>query len=347
MIFEKTNGNKVLSLGELLLRVCFDESDKWLQDNLLPFYVGGAEVNVATALSLWDIPSAIFTALPDNNMSKGIIQYLTDLSIDTSPIQLSGERLGLYYLEKGKDLKNAGVIYDRANSSFATLNRVSIDWNKIFEDVSWLHLSAICPAISQNVANICLDAVKIAKKLGIFVSFDLNFRSKLWKYGKLPIDIIPNLLQHCDLIMGNVWAAHQMAGTSLQKTFLSSGPYEHEELIKQAEQTSQEMMEKYPQCKVVANTFRFDNGEGIRYFTTLYSDGELTISSIWEKEKILDKVGSGDCFMAGLIYGFYNQSSSLDTLEFATAAAVAKLDIPSDATTSKVEDIYKLIKNKK
>ncbi|MNK00615.1 2-dehydro-3-deoxygluconokinase [compost metagenome] len=332
---------KVLSFGELLLRICPDTDGQWLADNELPFYVGGAELNVATALALWEVPSAYFSALPDNFMSTQILNYVDKCNIDSSRMQLSGDRLGLYYLPKGKDLKNAGVIYDRANSSFASIKPNTLNWDEILQDISWFHFSAICPALNQDAADLCLEAVKAASERGITISIDLNYRAKLWKFGKEPIDIIPGLVEYCDLVMGNIWAAEKMLGITLPTDIVEIDTKEN--YLKQAEITSKEIINKFPKCKHVANTFRFDYKAGIRYYTTLFTENQLFISKEYLSEKILDRVGSGDCYMGGLIYGFYNEHEPQQILEFATGAAYNKLYIPSDCTTSTVQDIHQTI----
>jgi 2-dehydro-3-deoxygluconokinase len=325
---------KVLSFGELLLRICPDAAGDWLSERTVPFYVGGAELNVARALAKWKVPTAYFTALPDNVMSAQIIDYLANEEIDCTRIQLQGERTGLYYLHKGKDMKHTGVIYDRANSSFSALEPGGLNWNDIFKDISWFHFSAICPALSQNVADLCLDALKAAKERNIRISLDLNYREKLWKYGKTPLSVMPELAKYCDLLMGNIWAAEKMLGINLNNATLGKADF-----LKQAEESSREMISLFPNCEAVANTFRFDEGAGLRYFTTLYSEGTLQVSKTYVAEEIVDKVGSGDCFMAGLIYGFYNELSPEDTLAFATSAAFTKLFISGDATTLGTSEI--------
>lgn len=340
---QSENRKKVLSFGEILLRICPDMDGEWLKENKLPFYVGGAELNVATALALWNVPSSYLSAVPDNSVTREIVDYLDKRNIDTTPMVYHGERLGLYYLPKGKDLKNAGVIYDRANSAYADLKVGQINWNEVFEDVSWFHFSAICPAINQSIADICLEALKVASSKNITISLDLNYRAKLWKYGKEPINILPELAQYCTLIMGNVWAANKMLGTALHSDLKQTEGYAKETLLQQATDTSKEILSLFTACKAVANTFRFDNGKGIRYYTAIYTNNELTVSEEYISDEILDKVGSGDCFMAGLIYGFYNQLPVSEILNFATAAAYDKLYIPSDATTSTVEEIEKRI----
>lgn len=333
--------NKVLSFGELLLRICPDSSGGWLKENTLPFYVGGAEANVAAALALWGLPSAYVTAVPDNFMTRQLVGYLNGLNIDTSGINYGGERIGLYYLDKGKDLKNAGVIYDRNYSSFSELKTGTIDWDKVLQDVTWFHFSAICPAINEAVSAVCEEALKAAKARNIKISIDLNYRAKLWKYGKEPAAVLPALTKYCDLVMGNVWAADKMLGIPVSADLVDN----KEECLAQSKKSSEAILKEFPQCKAVANTFRFDHGQGIRYYTTLYKDGQLFVSKEYVAEQIVGKVGSGDCYMAGLIYGFYKELAPQEILDFATAAAFAKLFTESDFNTNTREDINKVVQN--
>jgi len=335
-------GGKVLSFGELLLRITPDANGDWLKKNQLPFYVGGAELNAATALALWGVPSAYFTALPDNGLSAQIIDSLQGKGIDTSPIHFGEGRLGLYFLTKGQDLKHDALVYDRANSAFANLKPGSINWDKHLEGVSWFHFSAICPAISQDAADVCLEVLQAASAKNITISVDLNYRSKLWKYGKTPLEVMPELVNYCDLVMGNVWAAEQMLGIDVVPDIHESG--QKSIYLKEALKTSERIMQQYPKCKAVANTFRFDSSAEINYYTALYTDGGFYSSREYTATHIIDKVGSGDCFMAGLIYGFYNNSSPEDIIEFATAAAFAQLYVESDATDKTVDEIRRSMK---
>jgi 2-dehydro-3-deoxygluconokinase len=329
---------KVLSFGELLLRICPDSTGNWLADNSFPVYVGGAEANVAAALALWQVPSAYMSAVPDNFIARQLVGYLDALHIDTTAIQYSGERIGLYFLDKGKDLKNAGVIYDRNYSSFSALTTGTIDWDKVFEGVTWFHFSAICPAINHSVADVCEEALKAAAAKNITISIDLNYRAKLWKYGKEPVEILPALAKYCDLIMGNVWAAEKMLGIPVSETLADE--HDKSAYLQQSQLSSKAIMEKFPKCKSVANTFRFDHGSsGVQYYTTLYTQDQLFVSTEYIADQIVGKVGSGDCFMAGLIYGFYNQKGAQETVDFATSAAFAKLFTESDFNTTKLEEI--------
>jgi 2-dehydro-3-deoxygluconokinase len=208
-------------------------------------------------------------------------------------------------------------------------------------DVPWLHVSAITPALSDNLVEVCKEAFEIASKKNITISIDLNYRAKLWQ-DKQPVDVIPQLVQYCDVVMGNIWSAEKMLGIVMDEKInqqSATGIY-----LKQAETTSKKIKEQYPKVKIVANTFRFDHGaKGINYYATLYEESKLLISEEYLAEKIVDKVGSGDCFMAGLIYGFFHKYSLQQTLEFAAAAAFTKLFVESDVTTKTVDDIKKCI----
>ncbi len=332
---------KVLSYGEILLRVCFDADGGWLRDNTLPFYVGGAEANVATALARWEVPSAYCTAMPDNTMCRQLSAYLDAIGIDITRIIYGGERLGLYYLPNGKDLKNTGVTYDRAHSTFSGLLPGTIDWDSILRDIGWLHFSAISPALNANAAEVTLELVKAASKKGVLVSVDLNYRAKLWQYGAQPTDIMPALVQHCDLVMGNLWAAEKMLGIGVDAS-LTTG--KKEDYLEHARISSKRIMEAFPRVKQVAKTFRFDHGAGgIRYYSSFYDGEKLYQSREYQSDSILDKVGSGDCFMAGLIAGLSQGKPVQETLDFATAAAYQKLFIASDATDQRAADILEFM----
>ncbi|MGY0035577.1 PfkB family carbohydrate kinase [Pedobacter sp. NJ-S-72] len=320
---------KVLCFGELLLRICPDSTSNWLKSNHVPAYIGGAEANVATALAKWNIPTAYLTALPENEMSRQINAYLQQKGIDTDRSLYLGDRIGVYYLPMGVDMKNAEVIYDRKHSSFSELKKNSIDWEQIFEGISWFHFSAICPAINEEVAGLCKEALIMAEKMGVSISLDLNYRAKLWKYEKKPVEIMRNLATHCRLIMGNIWAAELMLGISVaDKILLNNKDF----CLQQAEKTSLVIQQSFPACEAVANTFRFDKGEGIQYYTTLFTTNNLYTSQEYNAQKVTNKVGSGDCYMAGLIYGFYHGHPPQEIVEFATAAAYHKLFITSDST---------------
>ena len=327
--------NKILCFGELLLRFSPQLKGEWIHQSEMPVYIGGAELNVASALALWDIPVSYLTGLPGNYLSEEIVTSLRFKGINTDHIVYKGDRIGGYYLPQGADLKNAGVIYDRSNSAFSHLLPGEIDWEIVMKDVTWFHFSAINPALNENIVSVCKEAVAEAEKRNIFISIDLNFRSKLWQYGKQPLEVMPSLVEHADLIMGNIWAAENMIGIKLPAVLSRT----KEILIEQSLRTSEEIIKRYPKCSQVANTFRFDLEQGLTYYATLYREGRLLVSSERSTTFIIDRVGSGDCFMAGLIYGNSHQYSSQELIDFAAAAAFNKLFIKGDSTTSSVEEI--------
>lgn len=327
--------NKILCFGELLLRFSPKLKGEWIHETSMPVYIGGAELNVAGALAVWDLPVAYFTALPKNYLSEEIVTSLHFRGIDTNRIVYKGDRIGSYYLPQGADLKNAGVIYDRSNSSFSLLQPDDFDWDRIFQDITWLHFSAINPALNKNIVTICKNALLEACKRNIFISIDLNFRPKLWQYGKQPKEIMPSLVEHADMIMGNIWAAENMLDINLPVSL----PRTKDILLQQAFRTSEEIQKRFPKCSQVANTFRFDEENGLTYYATLFRENRFFVAPERNTTFIVDRVGSGDCFMAGLIYGNCLRYPSEWVIDFAAAAAFNKLFIKGDFTTSTVEEI--------
>jgi 2-dehydro-3-deoxygluconokinase len=325
---------KILCFGELLLRIS-PEISKNFSKSPFQLYIGGAEANVATALASWNVPVKYCTALPPGFMSRYLINYLEYKGIYTSSIISCGERIGIYYLDRGADLKSS-VIYDRVGSSFSELRPGQIDWDEVLQDVSWFNFTAISPALNQNVADVCLEALIAASAKNITISIDLNYRARLWKYGQTPLKIMPKLVEYCDLIMGNIWSANTLLGTELNAT-INIG--DKRAYLDHAEKTSKEIINRYPKCKSVGNTFRFDLDNELSYYTTLYTEGILYDSPEFTSQKIIDRSGSGDCFMAGLIYGFYNDHPVQDVLNYATAAAFGKLRESGDATSQNILEV--------
>lgn len=330
---------KVFCFGELLLRMSPALHGAWIRDTSMAVYVGGAELNVANALAKWAVPVQYCSAVPDNYLSREILSDLQQKNIDTTAVIFSGNRIGTYYLPQGTDLKNAGVIYDRAHSSFSGLKPGSIDWGKLLKDACWFHFSAISPALNEDAALVCKETVMAASKMGITVSVDLNYRAKLWQYGKKPVEIMPELVQYCDIIMGNIWSANSLLGIQLDEEIHHKK--NKDAYLRHATITANAIMELFPQCKTVANTFRFDAGNGIQYYAALNEKSEQYVSEEFSIDEVVDKVGSGDCFMAGLIYGKYNQLTSGQIIDFAAAAAIGKTQETGDATKQSVEDVHK------
>lgn len=331
--------SKVLCFGELLLRISPSASEEAEKHPFL-LYVGGAEANTATALAGWNIPVKYCTVLPDNFMSRYVINYLEYKGIYTSSIMFSGNRVGVYYLDRGADLKSS-VVYDREHSAFSELKRGTIDWDKVLRDVSWFNFTAISPALNANVADVCLEALEAASAKNITISVDLNYRSRLWKYGKKPSEVMPELVKHCDVIMGNIWSANSLLGTKVDEHIHSKGT--RQAYLDHAKETSLEIMERFPKCRSVANTFRFDSDKDkLLYYTSLYTGGVQYNSAEFRTSGVVDRSGSGDCFMGGLIYGSYLKHDPQDILDYATAAAFGKLQEQGDATGHDVLTVSKI-----
>jgi len=324
---------KIICFGEILLRLSPELNRKWIHDASMPVFIGGAELNVATALAKWGQPVKYCTALPKNFLTLEICQELQQKNIDTSAFVFAGNRIGLYYLPQGKDLKDAGVIYDRADSFFASLKPGMINWDAALKDCEWFHFSAITPALNEHLAAVCKEGLEAASAKGLTISVDLNYRSKLWQYGKQPADVMPELVQHCDVIMGNIWAAESLL--AIPSSIKDSRGIAKDELIKTAGESMKQIHLTYPMAQSMAFTFRLHNS----YFAVLQQGKEMAVSKEFSLSNIVSKIGSGDCFMAGLIYGLHNKQQPKDIVDFAAAAAAGKMKEAGDATNQTVEQI--------
>ncbi|MBO9657313.1 MAG: sugar kinase [Chitinophagaceae bacterium] len=340
---DKNKKQKVFCFGELLLRMSPSLGRQWIHSNQMPVYIGGAELNVATALANWKMPVTYSTALPAHYLSDEILEELRSKNIETDRVHFSGSRVGTYYLPQGADLKNAGVIYDRAHSSFWDLKPGMIDWDKALDGCSWFHFSAISPALNEISPAVCEEALRAAKAKGLIISVDLNYRAKLWKYGKEPNEIMPLLAEYCDVIMGNIWAEEKLLGTPIDNSLVDLN--QKDAYLEHSRKSSLAILDTFKNCRVVANTFRFDAGNGgIEYYATLNTKDAQTVSVDFAIDKVVDKIGSGDCFMAGLIYGLYKEETPQQVINFAAAAAFGKLQEKSDATSQKVADVNETMK---
>ena len=325
--------SKVFCFGELLLRFSPVLDKTWIRTASMPVYIGGAELNVARALAQWGVPVKYMTALPDHYLSKEIIDDLQSKQIDTSAIQFSGRRIGSYYLPQGTELKGAGVIYDREGSAFSELKPGMIDWNAALKDCSWFHFSAISPALNENIAAVCKEGLEAAAAKGMTISVDLNYRSKLWQYGKQPVEVMPELVKYCSVIMGNIWSAQSLL--DVKSSVENSEGRSQQELIDAAGKSMLQLHQQYPSARSFAYTFRLQE----TYWAVMQHGSDLVVSKEIPIVEVKDKAGSGDCFMAGLIYGMVNRQANQRILDFAAAAAVGKLNEVGDATSQTVFEI--------
>lgn len=328
---------KVITLGEILFRLSPD-----LANDAAAMFIGGAEANVAASLARWGTTVAYISKLPENGLSKEVAAQLEKRGIATDRMLYGGERIGVYYLAQGSDLKHAEVVYDRANSSFSKIAPGTVDWQSLLRDASWLHWSAITPALNENMATICKEILEAASRLGMTISTDLNYRSKLWQYGQHPVAVMPSLVNYCDVIMGNIWAANMMLDTPLDTDALAANT--REAYLQQAEVVSADLLKRYPRCKRVAFTFRFSDGPTHnRYYAFYNNSNEISISKEYETNEVADRVGSGDSFMAGLIHAQLKGATDQEIISYAAAAAYSKFFVRGDFNTTSENDILKLI----
>ena len=328
---------KVFCFGELLLRMSPELNRQWIHDAGIPTFLGGAELNVATAIAKWNIPVKYATALPDTYFSKEIMDELESMKIETSSIHLSGNRIGIYYMPQGADLKSAGVIYDRNYSSFSELKPGMLNWDALLGDCGWFHFTAISPALNADIAAVCKEGLEAATAKGLTISVDLNFRAKLWKYGKDPVEVMPELVKYCHVVMGNIWAAETLLG--IHAEIKDSTGKTNAELIEKSGMSMKQIHLAYPKVTTMAYTFRMDE----KYFAVIQHGQEMKISKEHRLKSVIDKSGSGDCFMGGLIYGLYNQHLPQQIIDFAAAAAVGKMQEKGDATNQTISDIQKTL----
>lgn len=318
--------NKILCFGELLLHFAPDLEGNWLNEQSMKLYVGGAEYNVASALAQWKNPVKLYSALPENFLGQQLQNKLQNKGFEIIAEKSNG-RIGTFYLSSDGDMQHAQVVYDRFPSVFSESDFSQNHLDDIFSNVKWLHISTITPALSENAYQKCLELMKEAASRNIRVSLDLNYRATLWQ-GKNPSEKIKNLMPFVTVLMGNIWSIQQFLEIPIE--YQLNGIFEDENLIKQTEKSAIEIQNQYPNVEAVANTFRFTQGDGVDYYATLYSEGQLLTSQQYHSDKIEERVGSGDSFMAALIHGFLKENLSQQILEDATKVAFQKLFVKGD-----------------
>ncbi|MFX1339713.1 MAG: PfkB family carbohydrate kinase [Promethearchaeota archaeon] len=333
--------SRVLTFGEIMLRFSPPGFQRITQARNFDIIYGGGEANVAVSLANFGISVDFVTRLPNNEIGDACIQYLRQFGVNTNKIIRGGDRLGIYFLEIGASVRPSKVIYDRANSSIATAKPDMFDWDHIFEGITWFHWTGITPAISQNLADICLEAVKIAKDKGITISCDLNYRSKLWKYGKDPSEIIPDLVKYCDVAIGNEEDADKVLGIKAPDIDITSGDMD----AAKYEYVVKEVMKAFPNLKYVAITLRGSISASHNTWSGVLYDGKkMLIGPQYDITYIVDRVGGGDSFMGGLIYGLLtNKNDPYYALRFALAASCLKHTIFGDFNLVSLEEVTKLM----
>ena len=328
-----------VSFGEVLLRLKSPGNERFLQSPALEATFGGAEANVAVSLANFGLSAAHVTALPGNEIADAALGELRRFGVDTSLINRQGQRVGTYYLEAGAAQRPGRVIYDRAHSSLCDAVVGDFNWDRIFDGAKWFHTSGITPAISQSAADITLEAMKAAKERGITVSFDLNFRGNLWKYGKNAQDVLPELMKFTDVVIAGREDCQKCLGVDVDVP-----PTEDISKLEHFELLSQEMMSIYPDLKSIALTLRQSiSADDHRWSACIRGQNGFHSTDIYEIKNIIDRVGAGDSFAAGLIYGLSTFNDEQKALDFAAAAGCLKHSIAGDVNRVTVEDVLSLI----
>lgn len=332
--------DKVVSFGEIMLRLASPNFLRFSQSQHLEATFGGGEANIAVSLANYGLDANFVTRLPDNDIGRWCEKEIRKHHVDTSNIIWGGERLGIYFLETGAVSRASNVVYDRAHSAIATIPENAIDWEAVFEGVKWFHWTGITPAISETAAKECLKAIKVAAAKGVTISTDLNYRKKLWNWGKTPAEVMPELVSYCDVILGNEEDAEKVFGIYPDGADVTAGEVHGDAYISVCKQ----LMERFPKAKKVIVTLRSSHSASHNSWSgVLYDGNELFQAPQYEITHIVDRVGGGDSFMGGLIYGLLTYNDDQKALNFATAASCLKHTIKGDFNMVTVAEVEKLM----
>lgn len=333
---------KVITFGEIMLRLSPPGFLRFSQTNSFDVVYGGGESNVAVSLANYGIPTEFITRLPKNDIGECALMEMRKRNVGTNYIQFGGDRLGIYFLETGAVSRGSKVVYDRAHSAISTIQKNSIDWDTVFKDAEWFHWTGITPALSQSAADVCLEAINTANKLGVTVSTDLNYRAKLWNYGKDPGDIMPELVEGCDIILGNEEDAEKHFGIHPEKVDITKGDSMDSSAYLSV---CKQLMNRFPRAKKVITTLRGSiSASHNSWAGVLYNGEDFLESPTYQITHIVDRVGGGDSFMGGLIYGLLTyKEDDQKALNFAVAASCLKHTIYGDANLVSVEEVEKLM----
>lgn len=333
---------KVITFGEIMMRLSPPGHLRFSQANSFDVIYGGGESNVAVSLANYGIPVEFVTRLPQNDLGDCALGELRKRNVGTNHIIRGGERLGIYFLETGAVARGSKVVYDRAYSAISAIQPGMIDWEEVFQDAEWFHWTGITPAISQSAADVCKEAIQAANQLGITVSTDLNYRKNLWQYGVKSNEIMPDLVAGCDIVLGNEEDAEKHFDIHPEGVDVSKGDtmdaYAYESVCKQ-------MMERFPRIKKVIVTLRGSLSASHNTWSGVLYDGQkLYKGPDFDITHIVDRVGGGDSFMGGLIYGLLTYKEDLQSaLNFAVAASCLKHTIFGDANLATIAEVEKLM----
>lgn len=332
---------KVVSFGEILLRLASPGYTKLFQKDSLEATFCGGEANVAVSLAVFGLDSRFITKLPDNDVGHAAVNSMRHFGVDMSKVIYGNGRMGVYYLEKGASQRPSKVIYDRTYSAISMAKRNDFNWEELLEDADWFHWTGINPALSESVADICFDACKYAKEHGIIVSCDLNYRKNLWSADKAR-NVMNKLMPYVDVCVANEEDADKVLGIKPDNNDVETGNLNKASY----ESVAQEICRRYG-CKYVAITLRESYSASLNGWSAILYDassGKVYFSRKYDIQ-IVDRVGGGDSFTAGIIYGLIRANKPQDIIEFATAASCLKQTIEGDYNRSTVNDVERLLNN--
>ncbi|MEK9565476.1 MAG: sugar kinase [Flavobacteriaceae bacterium] len=335
--------SQVVTFGEIMLRLSPPDFLRFSQANAFDVVYGGGESNVAVSLANYGVPSSFVSRLPNNDIGDCALMEMRKRGVNTDHILRGGDRLGIYFLETGAVSRGSKVIYDRAHSAMAEIKPGMIDWKTLFKNTSWFHWTGITPAISQGAADACLEAVKLASEMGVTISTDLNYRAKLWNYGGNREAIMTELTSYCDIILGNEEDAEKHFGIKPENLDITKQG--HEVKAEAFLSVCKQMMKKFPKAKKVITTLRGSISASHNTWAGVLYDGKKMFESPqYQITHIVDRVGGGDSFMGGLIYGLIAfPEDDQQALDFAVAASCLKHTIKGDANLVTVEEVQKLM----
>lgn len=329
--------SKVVCFGEIMLRLSTPGYKRFVQCDSFDVTYGGGEANVAVSLANYGLDVYYVTKLPDNSIGDAARNHLRRYGVETDYIVRGGERLGIYFLETGASQRPSKVVYDRKYSAISLIKRGEVDWKKVFERAQWFHFTGITPALSDNAAEVTLEAVKIAKEMGLTVSCDLNYRKKLWSTDKAR-KVMSELVKYVDISIGNEEDAEKVFDIKAENSDITSGEL-NEEGYKQA---ARQLVEKF-NLKMAAITLRESYSASDNGWSVMLYDGKEFYMSRKYKVHIVDRVGGGDSFAGGLIYSLINGFDCQKAIEFAAAASCMKHTIPGDFNMVMTDEVEKLM----
>ncbi len=332
-----------MTFGEIMLRLSPPGFLRFSQTTSFDVVYGGGESNVAVSLANYGVPVDFVTRLPKNDIGECALMEMRKRGVGTDKIIYGGDRLGIYFLETGAVSRGSKVVYDRAHSAMAEIEKGMVDWDAVFEGVEWFHWTGITPAISQGAADACLEAVKAASAKGITISTDLNYRAKLWKYGGDREAIMTELTSYCDVILGNEEDAEKHFG--IHPEGLDVHKHGHDVKADAFLSVCKQMMKKFTKAKKVITTLRGSISASHNTWAGVLYDGEKMYETRqYQITDIVDRVGGGDSFMGGLIYGLLKYpEDDQNALDFAVAASCLKHTIKGDANLVTVDEVEKLM----